>query len=75
MDNSLFKYYSTQRPVDIGTFPKTDGGPVEIKNFDKRDDVEDGAFMAWGYLVYTAPLSDDQITNYELRPALKDCGK
>lgn len=26
----VYKYYSTQRPVDIGTFPKTENGPVDI---------------------------------------------
>ena len=41
----LYKYYSTQRPVDIG------------------------AFMAWGYLTYTRPLTKRQASDYELRPA------
>ena len=66
---NAFKYYSTQRPVDIGTFPKTDNGPVRFVNFDKRESVEDGSFKAWGYLVYDAPLAAKQIYEYELRPA------
>ncbi len=34
------KYYSTQRPVAQGTFPKPDGNRViEIVNFDKRSIV------------------------------------
>ena len=37
----LYKYYSTQRPVDIGTFPKPAGNePDEIENYDKRVPVE-----------------------------------
>jgi len=63
------KYYSTQRPVDIGAFPKTESGPVQIVNFDKRDWMENSTFKAWGYLVYNAPLSEKQIDDYELRAA------
>ena len=35
----LYKYYSTQRPVDIGTFPKPSrNAPDEIVNYDQRVD-------------------------------------
>jgi hypothetical protein len=68
-EKDAYKYYSTQRPVDIGTFPKTENGPVRIKNFDNRADVEQGQFKAWGYLVYDAPLTAKDIYDYELRPA------
>jgi len=27
-EKGAYRYYSTQRPVDINTFPKTDGGPI-----------------------------------------------
>ena len=64
-----YVYYSTQRPVDIGTFPKTDNGPVIIFNFDKRDDIVKENFKAWGYLIYDAPLTEKQIKDYELRAA------
>ncbi len=67
----LYKYYSTQRPVDIGTFPKPlHNAPDEIVNYDQRVPVENGAFMAWGYLTYTRPLTKRQTSDYELRPAL-----
>lgn len=65
----VYKYYSTQRPVDINTFPKTDSGPARIVNFDKRESVENGKFQAWGYLLYFAPLSQKQMDDYELRAA------
>lgn len=68
-EKSAYKYYSTQRPVDIGTFPKTDNGPLYHVNFDKRENVEQGQFNAWGYLVYDAPLTQRQIDDYELRAA------
>lgn len=68
-EQAVYKYYSTHRPVDIGTFPKTENGPTKITNFDKREDVEKGSFQAWGYLLYTAPLTEKQMGDYELRAA------
>ncbi|KPU43205.1 hypothetical protein OXPF_32190 [Oxobacter pfennigii] len=68
-EKSAYKYYSTQRPVDIGTFPKTENGPLYLVNFDKRESVEQGRFLAWGYLVYDAPLTEKQMNDYELRAA------
>lgn len=65
-----FRYYSTQRPVDIGTFPKPPGNRVlEIVNFDKRVPVENESFRAWGYVEYQKPLTEKQAEDYELRPA------
>lgn len=68
-EKTAYKYYSTQRPVDIGTFPKTENGTLYLVNFDKRESVEQGRFLAWGYLVYDAPLTEKQIADYELRAA------
>ena len=66
----LYKYYSTQRPVDLGTFPKPPGNaPVEIINFDERRMVEGGTMRAWGELAYLKPLTEKQMEGYELRPA------
>ncbi len=66
----LYKYYSTQRPVDIGTFPRPPyNKPDEIFNYDQRIPVENGSFLAWGYLTYTRPLTEKQASDYELRPA------
>ena len=66
----LYKYYSTQRPVDIGTFPKPPrNAPDEIVNYDQRVPVENGSFLAWGHLTYTRPLTKRQASDYELRPA------
>ena len=68
-EKDAYKYYSTMRPVDIGTFPKTENGPIRFVNFDSREGVEDGRYQAWGYIVYDAPLTDKQINDYELKPA------
>ena len=68
----LYKYYSTQRPVDIGTFPKPPhNAPDEIINYDQRIPVEGGAFVAWGHLTYTKPLTEKQAADLEPRPAPK----
>ena len=45
----LYRYYSTQRPVDIGTYPKDPDNPLTgFLNYDERTSVEHGAFRAWG---------------------------
>ena len=65
-----YKYYSTQRPIDIGTYPKPiENTPLQIVNFDERDAVEYERFLAWGYLVYDSPLTEKQIAEFELRPS------
>ena len=56
-----YRYYSTQRPVDLGTFPKPPGNaPVEIINFDERRMVEGGTIRAWGELAYLKPLTESR---------------
>lgn len=64
-----YNYFSTQRPVDLGTFPKTENGPLSYVNFEERLPVEGGAFRAWGVLTYSVPLTEKQMDDYELRPA------
>lgn len=64
-----YKYYSTQRPVDIGTYPKSRENPmIGFTNYDSRIPVEGGAFLAWGELVYGKPLTEKEAADYELRP-------
>jgi len=74
-EKSAYRYYSTQRPVDIGTFPKTENDPLRVVNFDARENVEQGRFMAWGFLVYDAPLTEKQIDDFELRAAPDNPGQ
>ncbi|MDU5423488.1 MAG: hypothetical protein E6123_01350 [Clostridiales bacterium] len=69
----VYKYYSTQRPVDIGTFPKNHSNrPQEVCNYDGRIPVEGGAFLAWGELTYGKPLTETEVSDYELRPSSKN---
>ena len=71
-ENGTYRYYSTQRPVDIGTFPKPPDNPVvEVHNYDadSRIPVENGMIQAWGYVEYQKPLTEKEAGDYELRPA------
>lgn len=75
MKRELYKYYSTHRPVGLGTYPKpADNEPVKITNYDvdSRIPVEGGAFDAWGELIYAKPLTDEQQADYELRPSRRN---
>ncbi len=75
-ENAMYRYYSTQRPVAPGTFPKPpENPPQEIQNFDQREPVEGTNFVAWGYLEYDLPLTEKQCSDYELRPAPTTYGK
>lgn len=66
----LYRYYSTQRPVDLGTYPKEPDNPlVGFLNYDDRINVEYGAYRAWGEVTYRAPLTPDQLIQYELQPS------
>lgn len=66
----FFKYYSTQRPVDIGTYPRPkDNLPVVHLNYGERQPVEGESFRSWGELWYRHPLTEQQMSDYELRPA------
>ena len=65
------RYFSTQRPVGPGTFPKPDGNKVvEIHNFDSKTYCEKIGREAWGYIDYEQSLSTEQAASYELTPAV-----
>ncbi len=68
-DSGLYRYYSTQRPVMPGTFP---GKPTQIQNFDSKEPVCGGKMKAWGYLEYAKPLTEKQMSDYELNPAIHE---
>lgn len=63
-----YRYYSTQRPVMPGGYPKG-AVVVGIENFDCRQYVEEIKANAWGYIEYREPISDFDIGDYELRAA------
>lgn len=59
------RYYSTQRPVMPGSYPKR--VPVrKIHNYDYRTYIEEIGRQAWGYIEYEGELTTSEIANYEL---------
>lgn len=63
------KYYSTQRPITPGSFPKSPFNKVqEIVNFDSRIFCEEIQRPAWGYIIYEHPLHPEDAMDYELMP-------
>lgn len=59
-----YRYYSTMRPVNPGTFPNHD--VKSLHNFSTRIYVESIKHEAWGYLDYNIPLTETEERNYEL---------
>lgn len=69
----MTKYYSTQRPIGPGTYPKPqDNNIIEIKNFDKKEKIEKEDINAYGYIVYEKTLMPAAARTYELTLALAD---
>lgn len=66
-EDGKYRYYSTQRPVAPGTYPNGENKPVNIENFDNRQEVGNGQLQAWGYLEYEKPLSQKELNDYELK--------
>lgn len=63
------KYYSTQRPVAPGGYPKPQENPIKtICNFDSREHCPDIGRRAWGYIEYEQPLPPGLGEDYELVP-------
>ncbi|PRR85537.1 hypothetical protein [Clostridium luticellarii] len=71
----MYRYYSTERPISLGTFPKTkDNVPVDIENFETKKYVDEIKREAYGYLEYEHKLTDKQIFDYELYPTIVEKG-
>lgn len=61
------KYYSTQRPITPGSYPKLPFNDVlQVVNFDARTFCEDIGQEAWGYIEYKRPLHPEDVEEYEL---------
>lgn len=62
-----YKYYSTERPVAPGTFPKPQGNKVlNIENFDDRTYIEQIDREAWGFIEYDKPVCKIIADDFEL---------
>lgn len=61
------RYYSTQRPVGPGTYPRQ-GGTETVTNFNGEIFCEEIGREAWGYIEYREPITPEQAKAYELTP-------
>ena len=62
------RYYSTQRPVMPGGFPKK-AAAERIENFDAKTFCEEIGREAWGFIEYLEPLTKEEADAYELTQA------
>ena len=67
-EKAMKKYYSMQRPVAPGTYPKK--GAVEIVNYENKRYVMKDHVIAWGYIVYDRELTEKELYDYELTAAV-----
>ena len=69
-NKETYLYYSTQRPIDIGTYPNSYfNRPVHMDLYFTRQQVTGEAFQAWGAITYAHPLTEREMQDYELRPS------
>lgn len=61
------KYYSVERPVTPGSFPRKDL-VQNICNFDQKTFCKEIGTEAWGYVEYSEALSEKEAYEYELIP-------
>lgn len=60
-----FRYYSTERPLMPGGFPKKNK-VTNVVNFDDLTHCEAIDMNAWGYIEYSEPLTDKEEDDYQL---------
>ena len=65
--NEMYRYYSIMRPCGPWTFPQKDGRETVV-NFDGKIYCEEIGRVAWGYIEYPEPLTEQEVKNYELVP-------
>lgn len=61
----MVRYYSTQRPVLPGSFPKKEE-TEKIENFDTKTFCKEIGREAYGYIEYRSALSKEEADAYEL---------
>ena len=60
-ESQTYRYYLTQRPPAPGAIPR---GSKNTVSFDTKQEVD--GLEAWGYVEYDKPLTEQQISDYEL---------
>lgn len=61
-----YRYYSTQRPLGPGTFPKKDGRETITNFYVGKIFCEEIGREAWGFIEYSEPLTEKEMRDYEL---------
>ena len=64
----MIRYYLTQRPPMPGAFP---GKPVNMETYDDRKFIDEIGRHAWGWVEYQWPLTEKEVTDYELTRPIK----
>lgn len=60
------RYYSTQRPITPGAYPKEN--VISIKNFHDKKYVSEIGGDAWGYVEYDCEPPEEKVRAYEFTP-------
>lgn len=63
------RYYSTQRPIGPGTYPRKDGTESITNFFNGKIFCEEIGREAWGFIEYKEPISANEARDYELMEA------
>lgn len=63
------RYYSTQRPIAPGTYPRQDGTESITNFFGGKIFCEEIRREAWGFIEYREPISPKETKDYELTAA------
>ena len=61
------RYYSAQRPLGPGTYPRQ-GGTEKVTNFDRPVYCKEIDREAWGYVEFERPISEEEVQRWELIP-------
>lgn len=65
-----YKYYAIHRPISVGTYPLSYfNRPTHMEIYTARNPVEGEVFRAWGEIIYSQPLTGEEIRQYELKPS------
>lgn len=67
------RYYSTQRPIVPGSYPKPKYNKVlDLFNYEGKTYCEEINMEAWGYVDYEKPLGEKDAKDYELVSASEE---
>lgn len=69
METKTYRYYSLERPISLGTYPKKVNA-INIVNYDNKRLADDIGRLVWGYIDYSEPLTRNDCYEYELEPSL-----